>query len=65
MNQINQNNLDFKLADFHREAAEHRQAQAAGLLSNSLMRSVAARLLRRAADRLEPGKINENHIPSA
>lgn len=65
MNQINQNNLDFKLADFHRAADEHRKAQDAGLIRKSGMRSVAARLLRRAADRLEPGMIHQNRFPTA
>lgn len=65
MNQINENNLNFQLADFHRAADEHRKALAAGLIRKSGMRSVAARLLRHAADRLEPGVIHRNRFPTA
>lgn len=65
MNQINENNLNFMLADFHRAADDHRRARDAGFIRTPGMRSVAARLLRRAADRLEPGMIHNNRFPTA
>ncbi len=65
MNQINENNLNFTIADFHRAAEEHRKARDGGFIRKSGVRSVTARLLRRAADRIEPGKIQDNHIPAA
>lgn len=65
MNEYNQDSIELKVADFHREAAEYRKAHGSRLIGTGRLRSSAARLLRSAADRLEPGLTHDNKIPTA